>query len=118
MRQFIAIAAFAFLASTLPGLAGQGGVRGTDVLPEKKAKEAKTETVRGTVQSVDNNRIKVSTGTTTVIAAQFDLRTSILVDGKKATITDLRRGQAVVGPLVHHEGSTTALTIAATSPKK
>ena len=66
-----------------------------DVLPDKKGKEVKTETVRGSLQSVDNNQIKIRTDGKDSVAVKLDSQTKITVDGKDAALTDLKAGQQV-----------------------
>lgn len=94
------------------------GVRATDGQLEKKHKDAKAQTLRGTLQSADNQRIKVRTGANMTAAVQLDSQTQITIDGKKSALTDLKAGQTVVCTFVRREGVSTALTITATSPKR
>src|SRR5438270_13326445 len=61
--------------SAMSGVVGAtaGPAVGTqDVPPEKKGKEAKAETVRGTLQSVDNSEINARTESKASVALQLD----------------------------------------------
>ena len=107
----------ATVALLVIGLGAQQG-SGTDGRQEKKTKGVKAETLCGTMQSVDNHRIKVRTSGNITTAVQLDSQTQITIDGKKGALTDLKAGQTVVCTFVRREGVSAALTIAATSPKR
>jgi FlaG/FlaF family flagellin (archaellin) len=97
------------VAASMPAARGQA---------DKKGQEVKTETVRGNLQSVDNNRVKVKSDAKDIVTVQLDSQTRITVDGKSATLTDLKAGLAATCTFVRREGMNVAVVITATSVKK
>ncbi len=85
---------------------------------DKKEQEAKTESVRGILQGVDNNQIRIRGDATTLLAIRLDSQTKITLDGKDAGITDLKAGQAISCTYIRREGINLGLAIAARSAKK
>jgi hypothetical protein len=110
----LGLAAMSGLGGVTAGAAG--GAR--DVLPEKEGKVAKVETVRGTLQSVDNSEIKVRTEAKESVALKLDSQTKIRIDGKDGALTGLKSGQLVTCTMARREGQNICLSVEATSPKK
>ena len=102
----------------LAGLALRGvEITRADEKVEKKAEE-KTKSVRGTLQAVDNDRVKVKVdGGSDLVTARVGGETKISVEGKEGALTDLKAGQDVTCVYVTREGMNVCLSLMARAKK-
>ncbi len=115
MRVCTAITLVGFAAVLILAVA-TGAV--ADGVPDKRGNEAKTESVRGIIQGVDNNQVRIKRDGATTLAVKLDSQTKITVDGKEAGLTDLKAGQSVSCTYVRRVGVNLGLAIEARSAKK
>jgi hypothetical protein len=111
---------------TLNGVVGMAAVVGLLVLlgpaaaqlvEKKQEKDLKTQTVKGTLQTVASSKLTVAADGKKHVDLQIDAGTKIDVDGKRAALTDLRKGQSVTCTYVTREGANVCLSVAARSAK-
>jgi len=121
MKRFKAfLAVFTVVAATLIGLgAPASGHAGGQAERDKKNAEEKTKSVRGTIQLVDNDRVKIKPdGGGEAVVARVGGETKISVAGKEGVLTDLRPGQEVTCVYVTRERVNVCLALMARAAKK
>jgi hypothetical protein len=102
-----------------PLLARPAGAAVGQLIKEKKnSDEVKTKSVKGTLQGVDNNKVIVTGQGQQPITLKLSGETKITVDGKEATLTDLKKGQQASCVYVDREGVNVCLSVSVQADKK
>ena len=102
----------------LAALAPPPGAWGQLVEDKKGKEEVKTKTAKGTLQSVDSNTLKVASEGQKVLSLRLTSGTKIPLDGKEATLSELKKGQQVTCTYTPGEKEATCLSVAAREDKR
>jgi hypothetical protein len=117
MRLILGIAMLALTTAFLPPSVWEAEASG-GALQDKKEADAKTESVQGTLQSVDNNQLKIARSAgQPPVTVKLDSQTKITLDGKEAALTDLKVGLKVSCTFSSREGMNLCLSLTASSKK-